>query len=141
MTTPQRVHVVHVYTSEPAVVFAKLAEHENLGPVFGAKITRVRDGETSRNGVGSTRRLKIGPLPAFEETTTKAEPDTLIEYAISKGGPLRGHWGVQRLTPTADGGTKLDYTIGFDAPVPGMAVVVGKVLTAAITKGLPKLTA
>lgn len=140
MATPQRVHVTHTFRSDPATVFAKLAEHENLGPVFGAKITRVRDGDTSRNGVGSTRRLKIGPLPAFEETTTTAEPDTLIEYRISKGGPLRGHWGVQRLTPTADGGTSLDYTIGFDAPVPGMAAVVGKVLTQAITKGLPKLT-
>ncbi len=140
MTSPQRVHVTQTYTSAPAVVFAKLSEHENLGPVFGAKVTRVRDGETSRNGVGSTRRLKIGPLPGFEETTTKAEPDTLIEYAISKGGPLRGHWGVQRLTPTADGGTLLDYSIGFDMPVPGAAAVVGKVLTGALKRGLPKLT-
>lgn len=140
MTTPQRVHVTHTFASEPAVVFEKLSEHENLGPVFGAKISRVRDGDTSRNGVGSTRRLKIGPLPAFEETTTVSEPDTLIEYKISKGGPLRGHWGVQRLSPTADGGTLLDYTIGFDAPVPGMAALVGKILTASIAKGLPKLT-
>ncbi len=140
MTTPQRVHVTHTFSSEPAVVFAKLSEHENLGPVFGAKITRVRDGETSRNGVGSTRRLKIGPLPAFEETTTMSEPDTSIEYKITKGGPLRGHWGRQQLAPTADGGTLLDYTIGFDAPVPGMASLVGKILTRTISKGLPKLT-
>lgn len=140
MTTPERVHVTHTFSSEPSVVFAKLSEHENLGPVFGAKITRVKDGEASRNGVGSTRRLKIGPLAGFEETTTVSEPDTLIEYKITKGGPLRGHWGIQRLTPTADGGTLLDYTIGFDAPVPGMAALVGKILTRTISKGLPKLT-
>jgi hypothetical protein len=85
MATPQRVHVTHTYTSDPATVFEKLSEHENLGPVFGAKITRVRDGDTSRNGPGSTRRLKIGPLPAFEETTTVSEPNTLIEYKISTG--------------------------------------------------------
>lgn len=131
--------MTHTYTSDPVAVFEALSEHENLGALFGAKITRVRDGDTSRNGVGSTRRLKIGPLPAFEETTTTAEPGSLIEYRITKGGPLKGHWGVQRLTPTADGGTTLDYTIGFDAPVPGMAAVVGKVLTGSITKGLPKL--
>ncbi|MBC7633652.1 SRPBCC family protein [Aeromicrobium sp.] len=139
MPTPQRVHVTHTFTSDPATVFEKLSEHENLGPVFGAKITRVRDGDTSRNGVGSTRRLKIGPLPGFDETTTTAEPNTLIEYKITRGGPLKGHWGVQRLSPTADGGTLLDYTIGFDAPVPGMAALVGKILTGAISKGLPKL--
>ncbi len=138
MTTPQRVHVTHTYTSDPATVFEALSEHENLGPVFGAKITRVRDGKTSRNGVGSTRSLKVGPLPAFEETITAAEPNTLIEYEISKGSPLRGHWGKQALTPTADGGTLLDYTIGFDI-APGVSGLVGKVLSSNIAKGLPKL--
>lgn len=131
--------MTHTFSSDPATVFDALAEHENLATVFGAKIDRVRDGDTSRNGVGSTRRLKVGPLPAFEETTTVSEPNSLIEYAITKGGPLRGHWGIQRLTPTADGGTHLDYSIGFDAPVPGMAAVVGKVLSLAISRGLPSL--
>ena len=139
MAAPQRVQVTHTFTSDPATVFDKLAEHENLGPVFGAKIKRINDGDTSRNGVGSTRSLKIGPLPAFQETTTVAEPHSLIEYKITQGSPLKGHWGKQQLSPTADGGTRLDYTIGFDAAVPGMAAVVAKVLTGAISKGLPKL--
>lgn len=139
MATPQRVHVTHTFTSDPATVFEKLSEHENLGPVFGARITRVKDGDTSRNGVGSTRNLKIGPLPAFHETTTVFEPHTLIEYAVSKGTPLKGHWGRQILTPTPDGGTFLDYTIGFDLPVPGVAGLVGKVLQKSITKGIGKV--
>lgn len=133
MAAPTRVHVTHTFTSSPDVVFAALSEHENLGPMFGANITRVRDGDTSRNGVGSTRSLKLGPLPAFHETTTVAEPNTLIEYKITKGSPLRGHWGIQRLTPTADGGTSLDYTIGFDAVVPGLAIVVAKVLQSTVS--------
>jgi hypothetical protein len=139
MPTPQRVHVTHTFTSDPAAVFEKLSEHENLGPVFKAKINRVKDGDTSRNGVGSTRSLKIGPLPAFHETTTVWEPHTLIEYKISKGSPLKGHWGRQILTPTSDGGTQLDYTIGFDMAVPGAAGVVGKVLETNIAKGLGRL--
>ncbi|MET0766883.1 MAG: SRPBCC family protein [Aeromicrobium sp.] len=139
MATPQRVHVRHTFTSDPATVFEKLSEHENLGPVLGAKVSRVRDGDSSRNGVGSTRSLKIGPLPAFHETTTVSEPNTLIEYRITKGSPLKGHWGRQILTPTPEGGTLLDYTIGFDLPVPGAAGLVGKVLQASITKGLGKL--
>ena len=139
MATPQRVHVIHTFTSDPATVFEKLSEHENLGPMFGARITRVCDGDTSRNGPGSTRSLKIGPLPAFHETTTRAEPHSLIEYKISKGGPLKGHWGIQKLTPTEDGGTRLDYTIGFDMPIPGVAGLVGKILAVNISKGLPKI--
>jgi uncharacterized protein YndB with AHSA1/START domain len=139
MPAPQRVHVTHTYQADPATVFEALSEHENLSRVMGAKVTRVRDGDASRNGVGSTRRLKIGPLPAFEETVTAAEPNSLIEYTITKGTPMRGHWGVQRLTRTADGGTELDYRIGFDAPAPGMAAVVGKAITRQLMKGLPKL--
>ncbi|MGV8875069.1 MAG: SRPBCC family protein [Rhodococcus sp. (in: high G+C Gram-positive bacteria)] len=139
MPTPVRVHVTHRFASSPETVFAALSEHENLGPLFLAKIRRVRDGDTSRNGVGSTRSLKLGPMPAFEETTITAEPNSLIEYRITKGGPLRGHWGVQRLTPTPDGGTELDYTIGFDAPVPGLAALVGKALTSSISKNLSTL--
>jgi hypothetical protein len=44
------------------------------------------------------------------------------------------------LTPTPSGGTRLDYTIGFDSAIPGLAALVGKVLASAISKGLPKLT-
>ena len=139
MTSPERVRITHVFASDPATVFEKLAEHENLAPVFGATITRVKDGETSRNGAGSVRRLKIGPLPAFEETTTKAEPNSLIEYRISKGGVLRGHWGRQELSPTADGGTRLVYTIGFDSKIPGTSGMIAKTLTKAITSGLSRL--
>lgn len=139
-TAPIRVNVTHTYSSDPKTVFEALSEHENLGPVFGAKITRINDGDTDRNGVGSARKLNIGPLPAIVETVVVSEPNSLIEYQITKGGfPLKGHHGIQRLTPTADGGTKLDYTIAFNTAIPGMAGPVAKQLTAALSKGLPKL--
>ena len=139
MASPQRVHVTHTFTSDPATVFDKLSEHENLGPVLGASVTRVKDGDTSRNGAGSTRRVKLGPLPAFHETTTVHEPHTLIEYTITQGSPLKGHWARQILTPTPDGGTLLDYTIGFDLPIPGAAGLAGTVLQRTIAKGLSTL--
>ena len=140
MTAPQRLHITHEFKADPQTVFEKLAEHENLGRLFGAKITRVSDGATSRNGAGSVRRLKIGPLPAFEETTTTAEPNTLIEYKITKGSPLRGHWGRQELTPNETGGTTRRYTSGFDSAIPGTAGLISKVLASSIAKGLPGLS-
>jgi hypothetical protein len=137
---PVRVHVTHRYTSDPKSVFEALSEHENLGPIFGAKITRLTDGESSRNGVGSSRRLNIGRLPAIVETVVVSEPNSTIEYKITAGGfPLKGHYGVQRLSPTDDGGTLLDYTIAFNTIIPGFAPVVAKQLTAGLRKGLPKL--
>ncbi len=137
---PIRVNVTHTYTSDPKTVFEALSEHENLGPVFGAKITRTSDGDSHRNGVGSSRKLKIGPMPPITETVVVWEPNTHIEYLITKGGfPLKDHYGVQRLSPTDDGGTKIDYTIAFNTAIPGFAPVVAKQLTAALSKGLPKL--
>ena len=66
------VHIEHEFAKPPERVFAYLAEHENLAEVFGAKITRLRDGEDGeRNGVGSVRELQIGPMPPFEETVTE----------------------------------------------------------------------
>ncbi|MFT4261801.1 MAG: SRPBCC family protein [Nocardioides sp.] len=141
MSAAVRVHVTHSFTSPPQAVFDALSEHENLGPVFGARITRLRDGETSRNGVGSARSLKIAPvLPAFVETTTVSQPPTLIEYRITSGLlPIHGHHGVQRLTARPDGGTDLDYTIAFDSRVPGLARIVGLGLQHTVAKGIPRL--
>lgn len=141
MSKTQRVHVTHDFKADPATIFERLSEHENLGPIFSAKITRVCDGsDGTRNGVGSTRSLKpLGVMPAFHETVTKSEPNALIEYKISKGGPIRHHLGVQRLTPNADGGTHLDYTIEFEGPFPGADAAIKAGLQRIISKGLSKL--
>ena len=120
--------------------YAFLAEHENLGPLLGLKVTRLRDGDESRNGAGTVRRLQIAPLPAFEETVTRAVPDERIEYRISKGSPLKDHRGVLVFTPTSTG-SRVDWTITFDAAVPGLASVVALGLSRNLRRGLKTLDA
>jgi uncharacterized protein YndB with AHSA1/START domain len=122
-------------------VYAYLSEHEHLGPLFGATITRVKDGDTSRNGVGSVRSLRVGPAPAFQETVTEAVDGELIRYRITQGSPLKGHEGVMRFTSLPDGGSHLDYTITFDGKVPGLGAVVAFGLKRNITKGLKQVDA
>jgi uncharacterized protein YndB with AHSA1/START domain len=123
-------------------VYAHLAEHENLGPLFGATITRVRDGDADRNGAGSVRRLKIGPLPPLQETVVEAVPDRLIRYRISQGGsPIRDHEGVMRFTPTPSGGTHLDYRITLGSRVPLVDRVVRAGLSRNIRRGLKQVDA
>lgn len=136
----QRVIVDHDFPVPVERAFAYLAEHENLETLFGAKIRRLRDGtDGERNGVGSVRELKVGPLPPFEETVTEVVPNELIRYEITKGSPLRDHRGEMRLTPNADGTSHLHYEIAFGAVVPGLAFVVAKGLEANIAKGLHKV--
>ena len=132
------VHIEHHFEKPPERIFAHLAEHENLAEVFGAKITRLRDGEHERNGVGSVRRLKVGPLPPFEETVTEFVAPERIVYRITKGSPLRGHVGVMTFAP-ADGGTSFVYDIRIASPIPGLAPIVTASLTRSIKASLAKV--
>ena len=132
----QRIEVEQTFRAPVDRVYAHLAEHENLEDVFGATITRVRDGHSSRNGVGSVRRMKVSPLlPAFEETVTQAEPDRLIEYRITKGSPLKDHVGVMRFSPEGTG-TRLHYTIDFDGKVPGTGALFKRIVEKNVRRGL-----
>jgi uncharacterized protein YndB with AHSA1/START domain len=133
----QWVRVEKRFASPPEQVFAHLAEHENLEPLFDTKITRVSDGRDGhRNGVGSTRRLKIAPvIPAFEETVTEFKPNELIRYRITKGTPLREHEGLMRFSPDG-GGTRLLYEISFASVLPGIDRVVAAALQRSIPRGL-----
>jgi uncharacterized protein YndB with AHSA1/START domain len=133
------VKIEYDFAKSPTVIFAHLAEHENLADVFGAKIERLRDGQDGeRNGVGSVRKLKIGPLAPFEETVTEFVPDERIVYRITKGSPLRGHVGVMTFSPTP-AGTHFAYDIRLASPVPGLALLVRAALTRSITQSLPKV--
>ena len=132
----QRVIVDHDFVLPPARVFAYLAEHENLGPLFGAKVRRLKDGDDgTRNGVGSVRELRVGPLPPFEETITEVVPEELIRYRITKGSPLRDHEGVMRFTPRGSG-THLHYEIAFGAVVPGLDRLIKQGLLRNVANGM-----
>jgi uncharacterized protein YndB with AHSA1/START domain len=133
----RHVHIEHDFAKAPERIFAHLAEHENLAELFGARITRLRDGEHERNGVGSVRRLQIGPLPPFQETVEEFVPSQRIVYRITKGSPLRGHVGVMTFEPTAAGGTRFVYDIRLASPIPGVAAIVRASLTRSITRALP----
>jgi uncharacterized protein YndB with AHSA1/START domain len=133
------VHVTHDFRAPVERTFAYLAEHENLAPLFGIRVERVRDGAAERNGVGSCRRLSFYGLLPFEETVTEVVPDERIVYRITKGSPMRGHEGVMAFSSGPNGGTHLDYRIRLGSPVPGLAAIVTRILTGRIAGGLRKL--
>ena len=136
-----RIEVTQDFALPVQRVYAFLSEHENLGPLFGARIERVRDGDVSRNGEGSVRRLKVGPLPAFEETVTRAVPDELGAYRITKGPtPLRDHRGEMRFSATPSG-SRLVYVIEFGAVLPLLDKVIAAVLERNVRRGLATVDA
>jgi hypothetical protein len=137
----QRVHVTQDFPQSVEALYAHLSEHENLGPLFGAKVRRLNDGtDGTRNGVGSARELRVGPLPPFVETVTEAVPDKLIRYRITRGGVLKDHEGVMRFSGQGSG-SRLDYTIDFDGKLPGIGPLVKVGLARSISTGLRRLAA
>lgn len=133
------VHVEHDFAKPPERIFAHLSEHENLAEVFGAKVKRLRDGEGERNGVGSMRELRVGPMPPFEETVTEFVPSQRIVYKITKGSPLKGHVGTMEFAPTPSGGTRFVYDIRIASAIPGLAPLVRASLTRSIERSLPSV--
>jgi len=132
----QRVHVTQDFRQPVSELYAYMSEHENLGPLFGAKVRRLNDGtDGTRNGAGSARELRVGPAPPFTETVVEAIPDELIRYRITRGGLLKDHEGVMRFSSDGEG-SRLEYTIVFDGKVPGLGPLVQKMLTRSISAGL-----
>ena len=134
----QRIEISQDFSLPVERVYGYLAEHENLGPIFGAKVERVRDGSDSRNGVGSVRRLKVGPLPWFEETNTQVVPNELIEYRITRGSILKDHRGEMRFSPHGTG-SRVHYVIEFDPKVPLTGPLLKKTIEGNVRRGLQDL--
>lgn len=137
----QTVHVTQDFPQPVEQVFTYLAEHENLAPVFGAKIKRLNDGtDGTRNGVGSAREMRVGPLPPFVETTVEVVPNELIRYRITKGGVLKDHEGVLRFASRGEG-SHLEWTIAFNGKLPGIAPIVKTKLTRDVSRAMQRLAA
>ncbi len=134
------VHVTYDFTAPVDKVFEYLADHDNLENVFkGAKIRRLSDGnDGTRNGPGSSRELRIGPLLPFVETTEEVVPNEKIVYRITGGTtPLRHHVGIQLFSSTPSGGTHLDYRIRVASAIPGLGPIVRAGLQKQIADALP----
>jgi uncharacterized protein YndB with AHSA1/START domain len=135
----QTVHVAQDFPQPVEQVFEYLAEHENLAPALGAKVRRLNDGtDGRRNGAGSAREMRVGPLPPWIETNLEVIPNELIRYAITKGGILKDHQGVLRFTSRGDG-SHLDWTITFDGKLPGIGPMVQAKLTRDVSRAMRNL--
>lgn len=135
----QKIVVEQDFTVPVERAFAFLSEHENLTALFPAKIKRLKDGDDgTRNGAGSAREMRIAILPPFVETNTKVVENELVEYAITKGSPLKDHHGRMTFTSLPSGGSHLKYEIQFRI-APGIEVLVAKGIERDLKKGLKKV--
>jgi uncharacterized protein YndB with AHSA1/START domain len=135
----QRIEIDHDFKLPVERVYAFLAEHDNLGPIFAPfKVRHLTDGETTRSGVGSARKLTIAGQAPVVETVTEAVPNERIVYGITKGSPLKNHRGVMEFSSTPTG-SRLHYVIEFGSKIPGVDIAAAKILSLGIRRGLAKV--
>ncbi len=132
-----QVDVTRDFSQPVEDVFAALSDHDRLSVVMGVPVKRIREGDDMPNGVGSVRRMGP-PVVGLQETVTAIAENDFIEYRISSfSGPVRNHEGRVEFS-TNDGGTRVRWTIGFDAP-PLLATAIQKTLSLGIELGLDRL--
>ncbi len=126
------------FAAPRAKVFAWFADHGNLGRLWGGRFTRIKDASDPKNvnGLDSVREIRNGLLK-FEETIVKYQAPAVIEYAVTRGSPIRNHLG-RMLFSDADNGTQLVYTISFDPKIPFTGWLIARILSAGWHKGSPR---
>lgn len=120
-------------------VFAWFAQHENVGRLFYCSSARVRDGDdpgADVNGVGSTRRVRHGMFK-LEQTITRFEPPSLIEYRGTSGWPIGAQLGRLQFE-AVPGGTQLKYNIEFESRLPGSGGMLSTLLSRAWQRGVQR---
>ncbi|MES0875168.1 SRPBCC family protein [Sinimarinibacterium thermocellulolyticum] len=120
-------------------VFAFFADHERFVTLFGARCRRIVDGQDEPNGLGSVRRIGRGPL-SFEETIVTFEKNRRIEYAITRGSPIRNHRGTIDFRDDR-GATVIDYVIRFEPKIPLTGSLIARGLKLAWRLHAPKVLA
>lgn len=133
----QLIQIVQSFRAPIDQVFASLSDHETFGKLCGISAARIVDGDDGANGLGSVRRLSIGPLPSFEETITEFKKNELIEYKITRGSPIKNHLGILKFSEQG-GNTVLNYSILLESKIPFTTGVLKTVLQNGIVKGLQK---
>jgi len=118
-------------------VFEVLSDHQKFGKICGINMQRTKEGDDGANGLGSVRKIGIGPLPSFEETITGFVPNEFIQYKITQGSPIKNHVGELKFSEL-EGTTTLDYTIELESKIPFTSSIIKNALESGITKGLSK---
>jgi Polyketide cyclase / dehydrase and lipid transport len=116
-------------------VFSDLADHESFGRILGVPMVRIIDGvEGGRNGVGSVRRVGP-PVLGCEETVVTHQANALIEYKVTKGGPIKNHFGRMTFSATPQG-SHLHYVITFESKIPFAGSFIRNTLEKVASQGL-----
>ena len=85
------------FNAPVAQVFELLSKHATYNIAFAPmQVVRIKDSTDPErpDGVGSVRRMGIGPIKPLQEQITLLEPNQRIEYKIIKNPLVKHHLGI-----------------------------------------------
>lgn len=130
------------FNAPVAQVFELLSKHATYNIAFAPmQVVRIKDSADPErpDGVGSVRRMGIGPIKPLQEQITVLEPNQRIEYKIIKNPLIKHHLGTLEFQQVADNKTLVTYRIVLQVRVPFVSKIILAQLKTAIKIGLSKL--
>ncbi|MDM1754918.1 SRPBCC family protein [Acinetobacter towneri] len=130
------------FNAPVAQVFELLSKHATYNIAFAPmQVVRIKDSTDPErsDGVGSVRRMGIGPIKPLQEQITLIEQNKRIEYKIIKNPLIKHHLGTLEFQQVADNKTLVTYRIELQVRVPFVSKVILAQLKTAIKIGLSKL--
>lgn len=109
------IHLTAELAAPREQVFDYLTDH--FDEIWQGKMERVREGAdpASPLGLGFVRRMHT-PVGVLDEEIVRHDRPSVIEYRVLDDGevPIHNHLGRIELSEAGSGGTRIDYTVGFD---------------------------
>ena len=130
------------FNAPVAQVFELLSKHATYNIAFAPmQVVRIKDSADPErpDGVGSVRRMGIGPIKPLQEQITVLEPNQRIEYKIIQHPLIKHHLGTLEFQQVADNKTLVTYRIELQVRVPFVSKIILAQLKTAIKIGLSKL--
>ncbi|NCI79508.1 SRPBCC family protein [Acinetobacter kanungonis] len=123
-------------------VFDLLAKHTTYNVAFAPiQVERVVDSADPQrpDGLGSVRRLGLGPVKPLKEQITLMQENQRIEYKIIQNPLIKHHLGIIEFEALNPESTLVTYTIELQARVPFVNKLILAQLKSAIKLGFSKL--
>lgn len=130
------------FTAPVEQVFELLSKHATYNIAFAPmQVVRIKDSTDPErpDGVGSVRRMGIGPIKPLQEQITLIEPNQRIEYIIIKNPLIKHHLGTLEFQQVSGCKTLVTYRIELQVRVPFVSKIILAQLKSAIKIGLSKL--
>jgi len=135
---PYKIHITQDFKHSQAEVFNFFANYDNFNKLFPFKVIKIKDGSgKNAYGAGSIRKITSMGFITFEETIVVFEPSSRIEYKITKGGPLKNHYGVMKFEDR-NGQCHLDYQISFESKIPSPDFLLNLMVEKPLREGIVK---